>query len=80
MLAVSAGSTEPPWIASVPADRELALDPARCVQGGLSDAHARVYLMTQHLVKHPFLAIFDGPDTNVSTDVRESTVRCRRCT
>ena len=32
--------------------------------------HTRsVYLMTQRLVKHPFLAIFDGPDTNVSTDL-----------
>ena len=29
-----------------------------------------VFLMTQRLVKHPFLAIFDGPDTNTSTDVR----------
>jgi hypothetical protein len=34
-----------------------------------------VYLMTQRLVKHPFLAIFDGPDTNTSTDMRSlSTV------
>jgi hypothetical protein len=34
-----------------------------------------VYLMTQRLVKHPYLAIFDGPDTNMSTDVRShSTV------
>ena len=31
--------------------------------------------MTQRLVKHPYLAIFDGPDTNTSTDVRpRSTV------
>ena len=37
--------------------------------------HRSVYLMTQRLVKHPFLAIFDGPDTNASTDVRpRSTV------
>ncbi len=37
--------------------------------------HRSVYLMTQRLVKHPFLAIFDGPDTNSSTDVRtHSTV------
>ena len=27
--------------------------------------------MTQRLVKHPFLALFDGPDTNASTDVRQ---------
>ena len=34
-----------------------------------------VFLMTQRLVKHPYLAIFDGPDTNTSTDVRpRSTV------
>jgi hypothetical protein len=31
-----------------------------------------VYLMTQRLVKHPFLALFDGPDTNHTTDVRTS--------
>ncbi len=37
--------------------------------------HRSVYLMTQRLVKHPFLALFDGPDTNTSTDVRgRSTV------
>jgi Protein of unknown function (DUF1553)/Protein of unknown function (DUF1549)/Planctomycete cytochrome C len=37
--------------------------------------HRSVYLMTQRLVKHPFLALFDGPDTNTSTDVRSrSTV------
>ena len=46
------------------------------VQGGLSLDHRSVYLMTQRLVKHPFLAIFDGPDTNTSTDVR--TVRPSR--
>jgi hypothetical protein len=34
-----------------------------------------VYLMTQRLIKHPYLAIFDGPDTNVSTEARpHSTV------
>jgi len=34
-----------------------------------------VYLMTQRLLKHPYLAIFDGPDTNVSTEARSrSTV------
>jgi hypothetical protein len=29
-----------------------------------------VYLMTQRLQRHPYLALFDGPDTNASTDVR----------
>jgi hypothetical protein len=37
--------------------------------------HRSVFLMTQRLVKHPYMAIFDGPDTNTSTDVRpHSTV------
>ncbi len=37
--------------------------------------HRSVYLMTQRLLKHPYLALFDGPDTNSSTDVRSrSTV------
>ena len=31
-----------------------------------------VYLMTQRIVRHPFLAIFDGPDTGAST-ARRST-------
>jgi hypothetical protein len=29
-----------------------------------------VYMMTQRLQRHPYLALFDGPDTNASTDVR----------
>jgi hypothetical protein len=32
--------------------------------------HRSVYLMTQRFQKHPFLALFDGPDTNVSTGKR----------
>jgi len=33
------------------------------------------YLMTPRLNKHPFLALFDGPDSNKSTEIRgESTV------
>ena len=37
--------------------------------------HRSVYLMTQRLQRHPFLALFDAPDANVSTDVRaRSTV------
>ena len=35
--------------------------------------HRSVYLMTQRLQRHPFLAIFDGPDTNTTTDVRSSS-------
>ena len=37
--------------------------------------HRSVYLMTQRFQKHPFLALFDGPDTNNSTERRRvSTV------
>lgn len=32
-----------------------------------------VYLMTQRLKRHPFLALFDGPDTNASTPQRTTT-------
>jgi hypothetical protein len=34
--------------------------------------HRSVYLMTQRIQRHPYLALFDGPDTNMSTDVRTS--------
>lgn len=37
--------------------------------------HRSVYLMTARLQRHPFLGLFDGPDTNTSTAVRSvSTV------
>jgi Protein of unknown function (DUF1553)/Protein of unknown function (DUF1549)/Planctomycete cytochrome C len=37
--------------------------------------HRSVYLMTQRLQRHPFLALFDGADTNTSTEARrQSTV------
>ena len=32
-----------------------------------------VYLMTQRIKRHPFLALFDGADTNASTAHRDST-------
>ena len=32
-----------------------------------------IYLMTQRLKRHPFLALFDGPDPNASTAVRLGT-------
>jgi len=32
-----------------------------------------VYLMTQRIQRHPFLALFDGPDTNSSTDSRTTS-------
>jgi hypothetical protein len=32
-----------------------------------------VYLMTQRIQRHPFLAIFDGPDTNASTASRTTS-------
>ncbi|MGH7137761.1 MAG: DUF1549 and DUF1553 domain-containing protein, partial [Pirellulales bacterium] len=36
--------------------------------------HRSVYLMTQRIQRHPFLALFDGPDPNISTDVRTSAI------
>jgi hypothetical protein len=33
-----------------------------------------VYLMTQRIKRHPFLALFDGPDPNTSTASRQSTI------
>jgi hypothetical protein len=36
--------------------------------------HRSVYLMTQRFQKHPFLALFDGPDTNVSTGKRPESL------
>lgn len=32
--------------------------------------HRSVYLMTQRFQRHPYLALFDGPDANTSTDLR----------
>jgi hypothetical protein len=39
-----------------------------------SSQHRSVYLMTQRIQKHPFLALFDGPDTNTTTDSRTSSI------
>ena len=36
--------------------------------------HRSVYLMTTRLQRHPFLALFDGPDTNTTTGVRTSSI------
>jgi len=35
--------------------------------------HRSVYLMTQRIQRHPYCAIFDGPDTNNSTERRTSS-------
>ena len=44
-------------------------------RGVFPSKHRSVYLMTQRLQKHPFLGLFDGPDTNKATGKRdESTV------
>ena len=36
--------------------------------------HRSVYLMTQRIQRHPFLALFDGPDTNTSTEKRNTSL------
>jgi len=35
--------------------------------------HRSVYLMTQRLQRHPFLTLFDGPDTSRPTVIRQSS-------
>jgi hypothetical protein len=35
--------------------------------------HRSVYLMTQRFQRHPYLALFDGPDTNTTTDQRTTS-------
>lgn len=39
-----------------------------------SSQHRSVYLMTPRLQRHPFLSLFDGPDTNTTTGVRTSSI------
>jgi hypothetical protein len=36
-------------------------------------AHRSVYLMTQRIQRHPFLGLFDEPDTNTTTEKRTSS-------
>jgi hypothetical protein len=36
-------------------------------------AHRSVYLMTQRIQRHPFLGLFDSPDTNTTTEKRASS-------
>lgn len=36
--------------------------------------HRSVYLMTQRIQRHPILALFDGPDTNASTEKRSESL------
>jgi hypothetical protein len=36
--------------------------------------HRSVYLMTQRIQRHHYLALFDGPDANISADVRSSSI------
>ncbi len=38
-----------------------------------STQHRSVYLMTQRFQRHPYLALFDGPDTNTTTGQRTSS-------
>src|SRR5205807_8390397 len=35
--------------------------------------HRSVYLMTQRLQRHPYLGLFDEPETNTSTEQRTSS-------
>jgi hypothetical protein len=42
-------------------------------KGVYPSSHRSVYLMTQRFQRHPFLALFDGPDTNTTTEQRASS-------
>jgi len=44
-------------------------------KGVYESKHRSVYLMTQRLQRHPFLTLFDGPDTSRSTVKRKSTAK-----
>jgi hypothetical protein len=43
-------------------------------QDRYNTTHRSVYLMTQRFQRHPFLALFDGPDTNNSTEARRNSI------
>ncbi|MEZ6122064.1 MAG: PSD1 and planctomycete cytochrome C domain-containing protein [Planctomycetaceae bacterium] len=54
---------------------ELKYSQGRPFMAVFDHEHRSVYLMTSRLQKHPFLALFDGPDPNKTTENRrESTV------
>ncbi|MCA9084896.1 MAG: PSD1 domain-containing protein [Planctomycetaceae bacterium] len=57
------------------ATKDLKYSQGRPFMETFDHRHRSVYLMTTRLQKHPFLALFDGPDPNKTTDNRrESTV------
>ena len=41
--------------------------------GILASERRSVYLMTPRLIRHPYLALFDGPDTNKAAGLRDSS-------
>ncbi len=60
--------------ASVPRREDVGIHPARRRSSAVYDHNRRsVYLMTQRIKRHPFLALFDGADTSSSTGTRYTT-------
>ncbi len=58
-----------------PAEDEMNYTQHRPFATDYDHEHRSVYLMVRRLGKHPFMALFDGPDSNVSTGERNvSTV------
>lgn len=73
MLAVSGGLEAPPvGDHPFPPIRDWHWTQHNAFKANYPSRARSVYLMTQRLQRHPFLSLFDGPDTNTSTDRRTS--------
>ncbi|MBL8850297.1 MAG: PSD1 domain-containing protein [Planctomycetaceae bacterium] len=71
MLASGGGlDTNPPGLHAFPAAHEWKWTQHNPFRDFYDSPHRSVYLMTSRLQRHPFLGLFDGPDTNTSTAVR----------
>jgi len=71
LLAVSAGlKTDRPGAHAFPSAFEWKWTQHNPFRDFYDTPHRSVYLMTPRLQRHPFLGLFDGPDTNTSTGVR----------
>jgi hypothetical protein len=71
MLAVSGGlKLDRPGAHAFPGAHEWKWTQHNPFRDFYDTPHRSVYLMTPRIQRHPFLGLFDGPDTNTSTGVR----------
>ena len=71
MLAVGEGlNADAPGLHAFPPAHEWKWTQHNPFRDFYDSPHRSVYLMTSRLQRHPFLGLFDGPDTNTSTAVR----------